>query len=85
MKITFELSEREVQLVKMSASAIFNDENFDKFSCIMDENKDKEIVLTSEDLCEDAREDDILFLGMLAVGKIAKDYNIQKYGFCIWG
>ena len=84
MKITFKLSEREVQLVKMSASAIFNDENFDKFSGIMDESKDKEIVLTSEDLCKDTREDDILFLGMLAVYKIAKDKNIQKYGLCRW-
>lgn len=84
MKITFKLSEREVQLVKMSASEIFNDENFDKFSGIMDESKDKEIVLTSEDLCKDTRKDKILFLCMLAVYKIAKDKNIQKYGLCRW-
>lgn len=77
MKITFELSEREVQLVKMSASAIFNDEDFDKFSGIMDESKDKEIVLTSEDVDKDARKEVVLFLGMLAVGKIAEDNNIQ--------
>lgn len=77
MKITFELSEREVQLVKMSASAIFDDEDFDKFSGIMDENKDKEIVLTSEDVDKDARKEVVLALGMFAVGKIAKDNNIQ--------
>ena len=77
MKITFELSEREVQLVKMSASAIFNDEDFDKFSGIMDESKDKEIVLTSEDVDKDARKEVVLCLGMLAVGKIAEDNNIQ--------
>lgn len=77
MKITFELSEREVQLVKMSASAIFNDEDFDKFSGIMDESKDKEIVLTSEDVDKDARKEVVLSLGMLAVGKIAEDNNIQ--------
>lgn len=78
MKITFELSERETQLAKLTAYAILKYEDFDKFSKIIDESKDKEIILTTEDINMDARIDVIMGLGMCAVAKIAKDNGMEK-------
>lgn len=77
MKITFELSERETQLAKLTAYSILKYKDFDKFSKIIDESKDKEIIITTGDINMADRIDVIMGLGMCAVAKIAKDNGIE--------